>query len=92
MDTEFAQTATPVAETSTEVPSDGSRRLNRAEDRCDQCRAEGFMLFVKNGSEFVFCGHHGREHEPTLASQGWTVFDQTDQINKQPSPSATKNN
>lgn len=87
MDTE---TATPVAETTSEAPSDGGRPLNKS-DRCDRCRAEGFILFVKGDVDLVFCGHHGRGFEPTLVSKGWTVFDHTDKINKAPSPSANKN-
>jgi hypothetical protein len=85
------ETATPVVETTSEAPSTPSRELNRFQDRCDQCGAQAFMIFVKEPQEFLFCGHHGREHEPTLAASGWTVFDHTNKINEKPSISATAN-
>lgn len=67
-------------------------------DRCDRCTAQAYMLaqppldmkrwetpFVV---EIMFCGHHGKEHEPVLRKRGWTIYDFTHRLNEKPSPSA----
>lgn len=73
-------------DTLTRVPT--ARDLT-AFDRCDRCGAQGFVLAQKliesrGESEIIFCGHHGREHTPALASKGWTVHDFSHLINVKP--------
>ncbi|RJL21272.1 hypothetical protein D5H75_38020 [Bailinhaonella thermotolerans] len=51
--------------------------------RCDRCGAQAFMRAVNaGGQDLLFCGHHGRRHQPALAASGWSVTDRTDAINK----------
>jgi hypothetical protein len=58
-------------------------------DRCDRCGAQAFLRAeFPDGSDLLFCGHHGREYAPVLAAQGAHVVDETDRINESPSPSA----
>ena len=43
-------------------------------DRCDSCNARALTRAThENGSELLFCGHHGRKFELTLVSQGFKV-------------------
>lgn len=37
-----------------------------AADRCDSCGAQAYIAAEVNGSELLFCAHHGREHLPAL--------------------------
>ena len=52
-----------------------------AADRCDSCGAQAYIAAEVNGSELLFCAHHGREHEAALAAAGATVRDETATIN-----------
>lgn len=47
-----------------------------AVDRCDACSAAGRVRAVKNGSELVFCAHHGRKNVKSLVEQGWFIDNQ----------------
>lgn len=86
---------TVAVEDTVELPK-VERKLNRLEDRCDECGAQAFvraekLLFVDEQplvGELLFCGHHGTKHTPKLTDDGFTVTDNTDQINKKPSISA----
>lgn len=57
-------------------------------DRCDRCGAQAFVRVVLAAGELLFCGHHGRENAPALASVALLVEDGTGAINASPSPSA----
>ena len=37
-------------------------RLSAA-DRCDSCGAQAYIAAEVNGSELLFCAHHGRKYE-----------------------------
>lgn len=60
----------------------------RVADRCDACSAQAFMIAHRkiNGvdMELLFCGHHGREAEPALIAQGFSIQDETHRINEKP--------
>lgn len=50
-------------------------------DRCDRCGAQAYVrATLPGGSELLFCGHHGREFGPALASRGATLLDESDTI------------
>jgi hypothetical protein len=65
-------------------------------DRCDQCPNHCSQAFVRAVKTFVgydgvekehellFCGHHYREHEPSLVMDGWLIQDERDSINEKP--------
>jgi hypothetical protein len=53
----------------------------RAADRCDRCGAQAYIRAVlANGSELLFCGHHGRHHEPKLRPLTVEWHDTTEQL------------
>ncbi|WP_441338267.1 DUF7455 domain-containing protein, partial [Microbacterium sp. zg.Y909] len=37
-----------------------------AADRCDSCGAQAYIAAEVNGSELLFCAHHGRKYEEKL--------------------------
>ncbi|WP_249933351.1 hypothetical protein [Blastococcus sp. CCUG 61487] len=67
-----------------------------AADRCDapavvggsdgrtqrgSCGAQAYIRAVlPNGSDLVFCAHHGREHEAALAAAGAEIRDETEKL------------
>ena len=55
-----------------------STRVLLAVDRCDarECGAAARVRAVKNGSELVFCAHHGRKNVKSLVEQGWFIDNQ----------------
>lgn len=59
-------------------------------DRCDACgpTAQAFVIAGKAGKVLMFCGHHGRKYEATLISQGFSIVDRRDSINKKASASS----
>jgi hypothetical protein len=47
-----------------------------AEDRCDRCGAQAYMLAQhEDFGELMFCAHHRREHVQTLFDEGWKIVD-----------------
>ena len=62
------------------------------QDRCDanggKYPEQAFIIAYKvindEQRELLFCGHHGRQHMPRLAAEGWKVDDFTDRINEKP--------
>ena len=55
-----------------------------ATDRCDACGAQAYIAAEVNGSELLFCAHHGREHIPALAGLA-DIHDESDRL-MEPSP------
>lgn len=55
-----------------------------AHDRCDGCGAAAlYRLADISGPEsktLDFCGHHHRQHSPTLLKKGWTVLVQPEGV------------
>ncbi len=40
-------------------------------DRCDRCSAAAVIsVLLHSGGVLLFCGHHGRMHQPDLIQQG----------------------
>lgn len=50
-----------------------TREFSVADDRCDRCKAEAQQAFTKDGSELLFCNHHGNRYAIILGATGWEV-------------------
>ncbi|MBN9214169.1 MAG: hypothetical protein J0J04_05015 [Microbacterium sp.] len=48
-----------------------------AEDRCDSCRAQAYVAAEVNGSELLFCAHHGRKYETKLKAVATSWHDES---------------
>lgn len=66
--------------TTTEAPAP-SYRLS-AMDRCDSCGAQAYIAAEVNGSELLFCAHHGRKYEEKLRSVATSWHDETSRLNE----------
>lgn len=53
-----------------------SYRLTAA-DRCDSCGAQAYIAAEVNGSELLFCAHHGRKYEEKLRAVATSWHDET---------------
>lgn len=54
-------------------------------DRCDSCGAQAYIrAILPGGSELLFCGHHGRRHEPQLRPLTAEWHDETDRLIETP--------
>lgn len=51
-------------------------RLSAA-DRCDSCGAQAYIAAEVNGSELLFCAHHGRKYEDKLRRIATSWHDET---------------
>ncbi len=68
-------TTTTAPETSTTV----EHRLT-ALDRCDSCGAQAYIAAEVNGSELLFCAHHGRKYEEKLRAIATSWHDESDRL------------
>ena len=48
-----------------------------AADRCDSCGAQAYIAAEVNGSELLFCAHHGRKYEAKLREVATSWHDET---------------
>jgi hypothetical protein len=48
-----------------------------AADRCDSCGAQAYIAAEVNGSELLFCAHHGRKYEEKLRTIATSWHDET---------------
>lgn len=48
-----------------------------AMDRCDSCGAQAYIAAEVNGSELLFCAHHGRKYEEKLRAVATSWHDET---------------
>lgn len=48
-----------------------------AGDRCDSCGAQAYISAQVNGSELLFCAHHGRKYEEKLRSIATSWHDES---------------
>lgn len=48
-----------------------------AGDRCDSCGAQAYIAAEVNGSELLFCAHHGRKYEAKLRTIASSWHDET---------------
>ncbi|UUT35365.1 DUF7455 domain-containing protein [Microbacterium elymi] len=53
-----------------------------AMDRCDACGAQAYISAEVNGSELLFCAHHGRKYEAKLASVATSWHDETARLDE----------
>lgn len=51
-----------------------------AADRCDACGAQAYIAAVVNGSELLFCAHHGHKYEAKLRSVATSWHDETSRL------------
>lgn len=49
--------------------------LNAA-DRCDTCGAKAYVAAVVNGTELLYCGHHGTKYEQRLRTVATSWLDE----------------
>ena len=52
----------------------------KASDRCDSCGAQAYIRVVLAEGDLLFCGHHGRRHEPKLRPIAVEWHDETDRL------------
>lgn len=55
-------------------------------DRCDRCGAAAYVRAVKDESQLLFCGNHGRKTATKLIASGWSLDDQTHKAFQKPAP------
>lgn len=48
-----------------------------AVDRCDSCGAQAYIAAEVNGSELLFCAHHGRKYEQKLREVATSWHDES---------------
>jgi hypothetical protein len=53
-----------------------------AMDRCDSCGAQAYIAADVNGSELLFCAHHGRKYEEKLRAVATTWHDETARLSE----------
>ncbi|GLJ60373.1 MULTISPECIES: DUF7455 domain-containing protein [Microbacterium] len=53
-----------------------SYRLTAA-DRCDSCGAQAYIAAEVNGSQLLYCAHHGRKYEEKLRAVATSWLDET---------------
>ncbi|WP_019876821.1 DUF7455 domain-containing protein [Sporichthya polymorpha] len=52
-----------------------------AADRCDRCGAQAYIRVVlSEGSDLLFCAHHGRQYELKLREIATEFHDETDRL------------
>lgn len=51
-----------------------------AADRCDSCGAQAYIAAEVNGSELLFCAHHGRRYEEKLRAVATAWHDETHRL------------
>ena len=51
-----------------------------AADRCDSCGAQAYIAAEVNGSELLFCAHHGRKYEDKLREVATSWHDETGRL------------
>jgi hypothetical protein len=79
-------TTTTVTEPS--VLDAAPRTLTAANDRCDRCGAQAWVLAIaptpnpRSGeeSELLFCHHHGKQHLPALEGKDFVIYDFTEKM------------
>lgn len=52
-----------------------------AADRCDRCGAQAYLrVILENGSELLFCRHHGNAHADKLKQVALTIQDESGKL------------
>jgi hypothetical protein len=60
----------------------------KASDRCDRCGAAAYVRVVLGGGELLFCAHHGKKYNESLAKVAIEIHDFSDQLNQSTAKSA----
>lgn len=63
----------------TTEPSTIEHRLT-AVDRCDACGAQAYIAAEVNGSQLLYCAHHGRKFEEKLRAVATDWHDETSRL------------
>ena len=63
-------------------PSAGLDYRLTAPDRCDSCGAQAYISALVNGSELLFCAHHGRKYEEKLRAVATSWHDETARLSE----------
>lgn len=64
------------------VSADQEFNILTAQDRCDKCGAQAYVLVIfENESSLTFCGHHWNQHAEKLIEIAIDVVDETDKLN-----------
>ena len=54
-------------------------------DRCDRCGAQAYVRAVLlNGSELMFCAHHGKEYAEKLKVVAAKIIDESEKLVETP--------
>ena len=61
----------------TTEPADVLEYRLTAADRCDSCGAQAYIAAEVNGSELLFCAHHGHKYEAKLREVATSWHDET---------------
>lgn len=88
----LAPTKIVVEENAKGVMSPSDVKLLNHMNRCDQCGSRAYAkawLNKPDTATLLFCGHHLRDHEASLVSQGFNIEDQTFQLRRQTKPDAS---
>jgi hypothetical protein len=56
----------------------------KASDRCDRCGAAAYVRVVLGGGELLFCAHHGKKYNESLAKVAIEIHDFSDQLTDSP--------
>lgn len=70
---ETANVAEAAADTAADRPLSGL-------DRCDSCGAQAYVRAILNGSELLFCAHHGAKHEEKLRPMAEAWHDESHKL------------
>ena len=70
----MSTTATPTPTATTETVTEF--RLT-ALDRCDSCGAAAYIAAEVNGTELLYCAHHGRKYEVKLRAAATSWHDES---------------
>ena len=46
-------------------------------DRCDACGAQAYIGATVNGTELIYCAHHGKKYAAKLKTMASTWYDET---------------
>lgn len=66
------------------LSEDQKKNLLTAQDRCDRCGAQAYVITFKNGfSNLLFCSHHFNSVKENLFKQGFSAIDQSFMLQKQ---------
>jgi len=52
----------------------------KASDRCDRCGAAAYVRVVLGGGELLFCAHHGKKYNDSLAKVAIEIHDFADEL------------